>query len=332
MRDSDLDVELGVSDLTISHPSAATGAVNTAAPLPSGGSSPSGNLCICDGTLADQGAGVRFKSVYVLTQPIIAPATTAPITATQCLQSAWYVNIDKTFPGGGSPIPWSMPPEVQVQVSFGNGGANSLRAVAVLYTMMGTKYVSTQIDSFNAVSGTCTHLVKDVTTLPSHSTLTSSTSNDVSPSGRRGDWYHYRGLSASLGGGGSRLMLNGAPLRASCIEVAAENVFWTRGLTSTRTITRAVGELIVASQPPEDEDDAAGGALFWLPGAPQSCLIIVQQSETTNLRWVLMSENRRSPDLIAVDPSTDVTVQVNFDFNDGDSRTGSFDLWVKIVH
>ena len=330
MRDSDLDVELGVSDLTISHPSAATGAVNTAAPLPSGGSSPSGNLCVCDGNLPDQGAGVRFKSVYVLTQPIIPPATTAPITASQCLSSTWYVNIDKTFPGGGSPIPWSMPPEVQVQVSFGNGGANSLRAVAVLYTMMGTKYVSIQLDSFNAVSGTCTHLVKELTTLPSHSTLTSSTSNDVSPSGRRGDWYHYRGLSASLNGGGSRLMLNGAPLRASCIEVAAENVFWTRGLTRTRTITRAIGELIVAPEPPDQP--AEGRPLFWLPGAPQSCLVIVQQSLATNLRWVLMSENRRSPDVIAVDPSTDVTVQVNFDFNDGDSRTGSFDLWVKIVH
>jgi hypothetical protein len=278
----------------------------------------SGTLCVCDGTLADQGSGRYFYGVYL----VCKPGHNATFTDQDWQNSTCFVSVSQTF--NGAAIPWGPSTSLICSLNDTNITNNSILAHAMVYDPVRFNFVP----NLNAQKNFQAKSVRSCTRISTASTTTTmaitpfGSLNDVSPIGRKGDWYNYRGLSASVLGYGSRLMLNGAPLNAGCIEVAADKVLWQRGITQTRTITRAVGELLVA--PPTD----ATRNFYWVPGAPQSSLIVSQPS---GLRSVLMSESRSCPDVIVLDRNSDVHVGVNFNWLEGISRNGTFDLWVKIV-
>ncbi len=140
---------------------------------------------------------------------------------------------------------------------------------------------------------------------------------DACPTGGEETWLEYRNLAVDNLVFGNRLMLGDRPLRASLLAVSAFAVGWWRGDDRPRLVRRAQGDITVATD----------GWLF--KDSPEAALIVWQQDLAR--RHVLVSEDRTQADVVDLDPSQDIYVQVNYPILDAFTRRGGFSLWVKVI-
>ena len=145
----------------------------------------------------------------------------------------------------------------------------------------------------------------------------------VHPTDIDGDWLLYGGIDVATLGMGPVLMLDGKPLSARVLAVAAKRVCWWHGDDLSQLVSRAAGELRT--------NDVSGGArrFYSYPDISHSGIVLNQF--TSSAFWVgaLSSECREHPDRFSFDPSYAIRAQVNY--RRGEPRTGSYDLWVKVI-
>lgn len=145
---------------------------------------------------------------------------------------------------------------------------------------------------------------------------------EVYPTDRDGDWLLYGGIDAGALGMGPTLMLNGRPLSARVLAVSTKRVCWWHGAGPSQIVGRATGELRI-------DDVTAGLPLYLFPDVSHSGIVLNQFTHSRFAVGALSSECRERPDLFSFDPDYPIRAQVNY--RRGEARTGSYDLWVKVI-
>lgn len=310
---------LAAISITLNEPDA--GQIENVKKPPMMPGSTTGNLCLCGGithgAIGDYLQAVYFTNVQGQNQ-VIDPKSV--------LNSPYSKQVSQSL---NAAVTWTHNAAIPVfQGPSGSETWNTLRATAAIYRPgpMGMTLVDpppSDIVSFKGLGVDNCPAAATASSVAGSTSVTFAPSfaspNDRSPADRDGDWWLYRGLSVSGFGRGSRLMLHGQPLQAKTLAFAAANVHWQRGQVRTTEISRAAGESVIAS-----------GPFVFFAGAPLSCLVVWQIGNPPT-KSVIASECRQAPDIKHLTADDEVYVQVNFDFNDFTSRTGSFDLWVKII-
>ncbi|MSR59668.1 MAG: hypothetical protein EXS05_18835 [Planctomycetaceae bacterium] len=156
----------------------------------------------------------------------------------------------------------------------------------------------------------------------------------IGPHNSDGEWLLYSGLSAANHFFGNRLFRNGIPLRARVIAVAAADIDWSFDLepflgVGRRFVRRATGDLsfdpVAAGTGPHPPVSSRR-----FPNDPTNA-IVVWQNKLGLPDNVVSSQCRQQADLIHLDPTEDILVQVNYNALCQSSITGTFSLWVKII-
>ena len=150
----------------------------------------------------------------------------------------------------------------------------------------------------------------------------SSGEQEVYPTDRDGDWLLYSGVDAGALGMGPTLMLDGKPLSARVLAVSAKRVCWWHGAGRSQIVGRASGDLRI-------DDVTSGMPLYLFPDVSHSGIVLNQFTSTRFAVGALSSECREHPDLFSFDPDYPIRAQVNC--RRGEERTGSYDLWVKVI-
>ncbi len=273
-----------------------------------------GDLCVCSGTSTGETGDflqmVFFKNVQGENQTI---------AVADVLQSPYFKSIGESL---NAPVDWTH--NAAIPAWHGPSGSeawNTLRAVSVIYRngSMGMEIILPHASDIASYKGLGVDSCTGGQKASPAAAVPKASSDDREPADRDGDWLLYRGLSVSGFGRGSRLVQHGLPLRARTLAFAAANVHWQRGQIRRTEISRAAGESVIATAP-----------TCFFPGAPLSCLVLWQIGSTA-VKSVIASECRQQPDIKHLLTNDEIYVQVNFDFNDFTSRTGSFDLWVKVI-
>jgi hypothetical protein len=149
---------------------------------------------------------------------------------------------------------------------------------------------------------------------------------DIEPSGRRGRFLQYESISITdsvLPRNGSRLAFRGAPLRCSAIQVSAFNVVYRyRKGADPIEINRPAGPTLA---PPS----AATSTLFNFPTLPAWSVVIHQPS--SRRQHVVLSDNRKRPDVLQLNPAEDIFVKVNIQLPLQATMEGSFGLYIDPI-
>ena len=115
------------------------------------------------------------------------------------------------------------------------------------------------------------------------------------------------------------------------LAVAATRICWTHGEGQTELVTRAIGDARVGHQDSIFLDVSQNGLVLNQISLEPTPRLIVR---------AMASECREHPDVfsffspqsISIPPElVSIKIQVNFDRRETADRTGSFDLWVKVV-
>lgn len=161
----------------------------------------------------------------------------------------------------------------------------------------------------------CTRPIESVLT-PAVTNLPDITPKEVGPKEVTDQVLEYRDLSVTNFSLGNRLMRHGEPLYASRIAVSAFNVEWRYGQVIP-WLTKPLGEF----------EPATIGWSF--QGLPKGAIVIWQGD--VRRKRVVSSEHPDAPDIMVLDPSRPIYVQVNYAFADIRDRAGSFGLRVRVI-
>jgi hypothetical protein len=144
---------------------------------------------------------------------------------------------------------------------------------------------------------------------------------DRNPAGRRGHFLQYKGIPIADSRHptlGSRLMSGGSALRCSAIRVSAFDVAYSYGGTNNRIeINRPSGPTL-SSAPSSTH-----------PDLPAWSVVIYQPSSLR--RYVVLSDNRKRPDILHLDITKDIYVLVNIQHSLQATVKGSFGLYIDPI-
>ncbi len=146
---------------------------------------------------------------------------------------------------------------------------------------------------------------------------------EIHPVLRDEGWLYYPNISAAALSLGSTLMLEGAPLSARLIAVAAADIYWWHGNGKRQIVNRAIG------------DARLNSSHDWtFPDVLQNGIALSHLTFNPDLEFAVhavTSECRDHANLFSVDPDQIIKVQVNFNHTETTSRTGGYGLWVKVI-
>lgn len=290
-----------------------------------------GQLCRCRGTVLP--SGLSFDGMYFRIAHGSETFTDKQVvTAPHATLSRWDL-----YGSGPSNVTanWNMDQKLPADHNAGGTATNKLIAVSRSFNYnpsMSNPYQelleSVTTPFFGKTVTACAALAPQLGRSTAAVTLATPPTVDgnyVGPKDSEGDWLLYSGLTASNQFFGNRLYRNGSPLRARVIAVAAANVDWSFDLNplgvGRRYVRRAAGDL--SSEPFRPSP--------WRFANNPANAVVVWQNKLGLPDNVVLSECRQTPDLIHLDPTEDVLVQVNYNAFLQSSITGTFSLWIKIV-
>ena len=144
---------------------------------------------------------------------------------------------------------------------------------------------------------------------------------DRDPTGRRGHFLEYKDIPIADSGRpayGSRLMSRGAALRCSAIRVSAFDVAYRYGSAANPIeINRPAGATLAP----------AASSIF--PDLPSWSIVIFQPNSLR--RHVVLSDIRKRPDILHLDPAEDIIVRVNIQLPLQATLKGSFGLYIDPI-
>lgn len=147
------------------------------------------------------------------------------------------------------------------------------------------------------------------------------------PAEHQGNWFLYRNLPVDKALG-TPLFLEGKPLRASSISVAASSVNIRRRPPFPPPNIH-VGSPLGTGQVAVN-DDPMTGRLFWrYPGYPMFALMLQQQSAIPS-EHLIWSVSREAPTDIYTDPNHLISVGTNSPRIEDWMNEGHFDLWLRV--
>ncbi len=271
----------------------------------------SGTLCNAFGTATFPGTPFRYDGYYFkltpLTSPLLTPAQVKG-------------NPDKYLPCPNGSTPW----DYSNQLAATGGNADNVFYAARSYCdfpMHSVVEFETTPIVFQGITVTsCTPLAAGVKAPASAASAAPLNFLERGPVDSQCEWLLYRELSAANFGPGNILMRHGRPLSARVLSIAACNVHWQHGYPVQQTTRRSFG------------DDVPGSDAYRFEWAPQNSIVLWQKSAAIAPRGtVIGSESREHPTTVYVDPHEEIRVQVNFALAEEFSRSGVFDLWVKVI-
>ena len=297
-----------------------------------------GILCKCHGSVLPP-VGAYFDGVYV---KIGRGGTTYTRQQVVAAPDA-YISSGELYPGGVTQVPADWNLDNRLTADCGPAGAEKPNTLYVVSRLLSynpanpsnpySEVLELSETPFKgkAVS-TCGTAVAGETTMAESGAAVSPASAPGSVSGAPaapknsdGEWLLYSGLTASNPFFGNRLMRNGLPLRARLIAVAAADVDWSYDQSPVgigrKYIRRAVGDLAFEPFRPSP----------WRFASLSANGIVVWQNKLGLPEYAVSSECRQQPNLIHLDPSEDILVQVNYFAFAQNSLSGQFDLWVKVI-
>lgn len=284
----------------------------------SGGPVTTGKLCVCTGEYTPN-PGEFLVKVYLKSMP--GNGVSIPY-------SGYFSWPDQVTPSPLGSNTWSYPEQLPASIVPDSSGFawNTVRVVYMVYIngttvpldpppTMSLSYKANPVNQCAQVEGGV-EVAKDDETVSHIAQFAPIPAVDRDPAEREGEWLLYRSLSASRLDLGTRLMLNGEPLRARTLAVAGANVNWCRELPHVAYVRRAAGEPTVT------------GTSF-LPGAHLGAVIVSQSR--ADIHSVVESDCRNDPTIVCCVDTDDICVQVNYNSQSFNSRSGSFDLWVRVI-
>ena len=136
-------------------------------------------------------------------------------------------------------------------------------------------------------------------------------------------------------------MLEGEPLSARLLAVAAADIYWWHGDGTRQIVNRAVGDakpvpglgwtLDTSAKPPVLNHTLPAWMFL---DAPQNGIVLSHLAIDPILHPVthnVTSECRDHANLFTVEPNQVIKVQVNSNLKETTPRTGSYGLWVKVI-
>ena len=136
------------------------------------------------------------------------------------------------------------------------------------------------------------------------------------------DWLTFDGFTVNQHNGNC-LYVDGRPLRASTLAVVARNVCWRPSADSSLLIRRAAGAAV-------DYTHTGSATLpYRFPELPPNCIVIFQSNP--DLAYAVTSHCADHPDIVSLDPFSDINVCVNDRLLEYDDNNGSFSLSVAIL-
>lgn len=272
-----------------------------------------GQLCQCHGKATPPEPYMSSGGVRAICRPVGGTPPTA--------DEVFSATTEVAFPDSSDEYRWNLDQKVRAYCADAPTANNNTLYVVAWWSKFMTWPPVTVTESFSVSfkgkrAMTCGKGVAPAPAKQEMSGMPDIMPNEAGPWDLVGDALEYRHLSVTNLVQGNRLMRGGVPLKARRIAVAARDVSWQYGLGIPTLITKPLGEY----------ETAPDGWFF--KGAPKGALVI-WQGETK--RRVISSDCLDKPDVLELDPTKPIYVQVNYYNLDMFNRSGSFGLRVRVI-